>query len=78
MYKANLNPDKITRRTFERLEIVEGRSCYLHDHYSWPAYMGQSNSDFTYYDIILKSSGFLRRQVSLKFNLLILKYAIRK
>jgi tRNA U38,U39,U40 pseudouridine synthase TruA len=63
MARGSKDPDKMTRRVVNRVEIIEGKpltSCS----YSWPSFMCPSREDYQYYDVYVQASGFLYRQVS--------------
>lgn len=62
MGKASKAPDKITRRIIDKLEIIETQpTCY--SSYSWPQCMYNNKSDYTFYNVICQSPGFLYNQV---------------
>ncbi|XP_068899250.1 tRNA pseudouridine synthase-like 1 isoform X3 [Tenebrio molitor] len=61
MARGSKDPDKMTRRVVNRVEIIEGKpltSCS----YSWPSFMCPSREDYQYYDVYVQASGFLYRQ----------------
>lgn len=63
MHKSTLEPDKMTRRTIEKLEIKEGQSLWTNE-YSWPTcVLDSSTRNYKPYNIVLTGSGFLQRQV---------------
>ncbi|KAK9718776.1 RNA recognition motif [Popillia japonica] len=63
MGKASKAPDKITRRKIDKLEIIETQpTCY--SSYSWPQCMYNNKSDYTFYNVICQSPGFLYNQCS--------------
>lgn len=55
--------DKVTRREMTSLDISEG-NCLCYSDYSWPLCLINDTSDYKFYNIYIKSSGFLYRQVS--------------
>lgn len=63
MGKGTHHADKITRRTVDRLDVVE-TSPLLYSPYSWPSCMSFDKSDYQFLDIYMKADGFLYRQVS--------------
>lgn len=65
MGKETSVPEKITRRVVDQLDVVETPAlCY--SPYSWPSFMSNEKSDYTFLNIYMKSSGFLYKQVSHK------------
>lgn len=63
MGRGSHQPDKVTRRTLDRLDISEGSpACY--SPYSWPFCASTENMDYKFLDIYMKASGFLYNQVS--------------
>lgn len=66
MAKSPKASDKMTRRVITNLDIVEGKS-FCCSPYSWPLCVTNDISDYKFFDIYVKSSGFLYKQVSSLF-----------
>lgn len=65
MGKGSSQPEKVTRRIINKLDFTEACSaCY--SPYSWPQCMSNDKSEYRFFDIYIKSSGFLYNQVSNK------------
>lgn len=62
MGKETLASDKMTRRTIYSLDITNGDS-HLYSKYSWPFCATNATSDYKFYDIYFKASGYLYKQV---------------
>lgn len=63
MAKSTLASEKITRRVITNLDIFEGKSLCCSE-YSWPLCITNDITDYKFFDIYVKSSGFLYKQVS--------------
>lgn len=65
MGRGSKQPDKVTRRVIDRLEIINvDPTCY--SSYSWPYCINDKMGDYKYYHVICKSSGFLYNQVGIR------------
>lgn len=62
MGKGSQDPDKMTRRFINRVEICNGRPS-TYSSFSWPSVATGSKEDFQFYDIYVQATGFLYRQV---------------
>lgn len=63
MHKSIGEIDKVTRRTVTELNVTEARLCHFSDKYSYFLPGGMRKENFTYYDVHISASGFVRRQV---------------
>lgn len=54
--------NKISRKTMYSLDITDG-SSHLYSKYSWPFCATNATSDYKFYDIYFKASGFVYKQV---------------
>lgn len=63
MHKSLDDLDKVTRRTLTELDVREAKPCHFSDTYSYVLPEGMSKENVKYYDVHVKASGFVRRQV---------------
>lgn len=65
MGKGSSQPEKVTRRVIDKLDVTEACSAQ-YSPYSWPQCMSVDKADYKFLDIYVKASGFLYNQVSNK------------
>lgn len=64
MHKSALDDGKMTRRTVLELDIRDASSRHFSDEHSYFLNGVVKKEDFIYYDVHIKATGFVRRQVT--------------